>query len=239
MIIIYDFDGTLTPYSLAQYEILIKNGYNDEVLDKRVKTKMKKDNCTVYQAYYSTYKEILKENNIQFNRANICEGAENVNFNKGVVDYFKNTQYKETGIKHYIVTSGLQEYIYETPIKNYIQGVYGVTFKEENGIYTDLDILLDDKKKVDAIKKIIAENNNDTDIIYFGDGLTDKKAFEFVHSLGGKAVFIAQGENPILKYNKINETGIIDEYFEPDYSENSEIRNYVEKQGMNIIKVYN
>ena len=50
MIIIYDFDGTLTPHSLAQYEILIKNGYNDEVLDKRVKTKMKKDNCTVYQA---------------------------------------------------------------------------------------------------------------------------------------------------------------------------------------------
>lgn len=194
---------------------------------------MKKDNCTVYQAYYSTYKEILKENDIQFNRANICEGAENVNLNKGVVDYFKNTQYKETGIKHYIVTSGLQEYIHETPIKNYIQGVYEVTFKEENGIYTDLDILLDDKKKVDAIKKIIAENNNDTDIIYFGDGLTDKKAFEFVHSLGGKTVFIAQGENPILKYNKINETGIINEYFEPDYSENSEIRNYVEKQGMN------
>jgi len=106
-----------------------------------------------------------------------------VNFNKGVVDYFKKVQYKETGIKHYIVTSGLQEYIYETPIKKYIQGVYGVTFKEDNGIYTDLDILLDDKKKVDAIKKIITENNNDTDIIYFGDGLTDKKAFEFVHSL--------------------------------------------------------
>lgn len=28
-------------------------------------------------------------------------------------------------------------------------------------------------------------------IIYLGDGLTDKKAFEFVHSLGGKTVFIA------------------------------------------------
>lgn len=35
MIIIYDFDGTLTPYSLPQYEILKKCGYNDETLMKR------------------------------------------------------------------------------------------------------------------------------------------------------------------------------------------------------------
>lgn len=29
MIIIYDFDGTLTPYSLPQYETLCQNGYTD------------------------------------------------------------------------------------------------------------------------------------------------------------------------------------------------------------------
>lgn len=29
MIIIYDFDGTLTPYSLPQYEIIKKCGYDD------------------------------------------------------------------------------------------------------------------------------------------------------------------------------------------------------------------
>ena len=81
--------------------------------------------------------------------------------------------------------------------------------------------------KVDIIKKIIKENNNDTNVIYFGDGLTDKKAFEFVHSIGGTTVFIAQGENPISKYNKINENGIIDEYFEPDYSKDSKISKYV------------
>ncbi|MBO5349340.1 MAG: hypothetical protein J6A89_05940 [Clostridia bacterium] len=227
MIIIYDFDGTLTPYSLPQYEILTKNGYTDEIINKRLKSKIQKDNCTVYQAYYATYQEILKENNIEFNRKNVCLGAQNVNLNKGVLEYFKSFQYKETGIKHYIVTSGLQEYIYETPIKNYIQGAYGVTFKENNGIYTELDLLLDDKMKVDIIKKIMEENNNETNIIYFGDGLTDKNAFEFVHSIGGTTVFIAQGENPISKYNKINENGIIDEYFEPDYSKDSKISNYI------------
>ena len=48
-----------------------------------------------------------------------------------------------------------------------------------------------------------------------------------------------ESEKPIkLVNNKINENGIIDEYFEPDYSENSKIRNYVEKLAMNIIKVF-
>lgn len=229
MVIIYDFDGTLTPYSLAQYQILIENGYNDKVLDEIVKNRMKKEEITVYQSYYATYKEILQKHNIEFNRENVCKGADKVSFNKGVVDYFKDLQYKNTGIKHYIVTSGLKEYIHATAIKDYIQGVYGVTFKENKGVYTDLDILLDDKKKVDAIKEILKENNGDSNIVYFGDGLTDKKAFEFVHSIGGKNILIAQGENPIEKYNQINEHGIIDKYFEPDYSSESEIRKYINK----------
>ena len=36
MIVIYDFDGTLTPYSLPQYEIIKKCGYNEEKLINRV-----------------------------------------------------------------------------------------------------------------------------------------------------------------------------------------------------------
>ena len=35
-------------------------------------------------------------------------------------------------------------------------------------------------------------------------------------------------ENSILKYNMLNEKNIIDKFFEPDYSKNSKIRNYIE-----------
>ena len=230
MIIIYDFDGTLTPYSLPQYEILIENGYSDDILEEKIKNKIRTENCTLYQAYYQIYIEILKEKNIKFNKSNICKGAKSVKFNKGVEEYFKAMQYKETGVKHYIVTSGLQEYIYQTSIEKYVQGIYGVTFKEDNGIYTDLDVLLDDTKKVEVIKNLIIENNNDKEIIYLGDGLTDKKAFEYVHSIGGKNIFIKIGENSVLKYNKLNEKNIINKCFEPDYSENSEIRNYIKHE---------
>ena len=35
MVVIYDFDGTLTPYSAPQYEIIKKAGYNQESFFKR------------------------------------------------------------------------------------------------------------------------------------------------------------------------------------------------------------
>ena len=40
MIIIYDFDGTLTPYSLPQYPVIKKCGYNDEMLMARIQSEM-------------------------------------------------------------------------------------------------------------------------------------------------------------------------------------------------------
>lgn len=36
MILIYDFDGTLTPCYLPQYDILINNGYDDQKIMKLV-----------------------------------------------------------------------------------------------------------------------------------------------------------------------------------------------------------
>lgn len=54
MIIIYDFDGTLTPYSLPQYEIIKKCGYDDNKLTERIKSKISENNSlNLYQAYSS------------------------------------------------------------------------------------------------------------------------------------------------------------------------------------------
>lgn len=75
MIIIYDFDGTLTPFGIPQYEILKKFGYDDEKLLKRVMDLMKKEGLSLYQAFYKTYEDILKKNNIEISLANITLGA--------------------------------------------------------------------------------------------------------------------------------------------------------------------
>ena len=229
MVIIYDFDGTLTPYSLPQYEIIKKCGYNEEKLMNRIAEKLTNSEG-LYEAYYKCYIEILLENNILLTKENVCLGADKVEFNNGVIEYFKNFQSQITGVKHYIVTSGIKDYVDKTVIRKFVDGVYGVTFNEENGIYKDIDILLTDKKKVDVIKQVQKDNKETNNIIYIGDGLTDSLAFEYVHSIGDKNVFIATKNESMETYKKLNVKGIIDKCFEPDFSMDSELSKYIQTQ---------
>ena len=234
MIIIYDFDGTLTPYSLPQYEILKKCGYDDDRLMKKIKEEIQKGNATeIYDAYYKCYIDILSKNGIAISKDTACLGANQVAFNPGVVDYFKRFQSQTTGIKHYIVTAGIKDYVEETPISKFIDSAYGVTFKQENGKWGDIEFLLTDKEKVNVIKKVQNENGGTNEIIYFGDGLTDHFAFEYVHSIGGKNVFVKTNAQSEITYQKLNVNGIIDECFDADFRIDSDIDKYIKKQLIN------
>ena len=231
MILIYDFDGTLTPYSLPQYPIIKQCGYTDKTLMKRVEYEILKGNAPeFYSAYWKTYMDILTENGITLSRDNACFGARNTKLNDGVEDYFKRFASFKTGVKHYVVTSGVKDYVDETAIGNLVDGVYGVTFKEKDGIFQSVDILLSDKKKVDILQDIQSKNGNTNDLIYFGDGLTDKCAFEYVHSIGGTNVFIGSNERSHDNYCKLNENGIINHYFNADFKRHSGISNFVAKE---------
>ena len=228
MIAIYDFDGTLTPFSLPQYQILKQFGYNDDSLEDRRK-KEENSSLDFYETYYKVYRDILLENRVEFSRKNVCLGATEVKFNPGVLNYFKKYQSSITGIKHYIVTSGIKDYVDECPIVGFVDGVYGVEFKNENGIFKQIEKLVTDKKKVDVIRKIRMQNEDTTDIVYFGDGMTDMKAFEYVHELGGINVFVVTKSSSKSNYLKINQDGIIDECFIGDFRENSKINKFMGK----------
>lgn len=231
MIIIYDFDGTLTPYPLPQYEILKKCRCTENTLIERIKKELNsKKDAGLYETFYKCFRDILSENQLEMSINNVCLGANQVQFNNGVLEYFKRFQNSKTGVKHYIVTSGMKCYVEKTIISPYLDGIYGVTFEQKNEILGNIKFLMTDKKKVDIIKKIRSENNETNQIIYFGDGLTDQYAFEYVHSIGGKNVFIAANEQSMLIYNKLNTNGIIDECFNASFENNSEVSNYIQQQ---------
>ena len=227
MIIIYDFDGTLTPYPLPRYPVLEHCGYTDETLMKRIEGEISKG-AGLYEAYYKCYKEILSENNISLSRSNICLGAENTQFNNGVIEYFKKYESSKTGIKHYIVTSGAKDYVDETIISELVDGVYGTTFYQKDGIIQNINFLLSDKKKVDVIEEIQQKNNWDNQIVYFGDGLTDRFAFEYVHSIGGINVFVIANEHAKVKYEQMKASVVIDKCFNADFGEQSQISEFVQ-----------
>lgn len=230
MILLYDFDGTLTPYSKPQYEIMEKCGYNEQKFLERVKKEMKNEkNTNLYESYYNCYIHILTENQIAMTKEVICLGADKVKLNPGVVDYFMNFQSKKTGVKHYIMTSGIKDYVEETPIGQLVDGVYGVTFQQKNGMYEKVDLIVTDQKKVEIIKEIQSINEGEQDIIYFGDGLTDVYAFEYVHSIGGKNVFIVSNSQSMSCYQQLIDKGIIDECFEANFGLDLKISQYIKE----------
>ena len=198
---------------------------------QKIKEEIQKGNATeIYDAYYKCYIDILSENGITISKDTACLGANQVAFNPGVIDYFKRSQSQTTGIKHYIITAGIKDYVEETPISKFIDGAYGVTFKQENGKWGEIDFLLTDKTKVNVIQEIQSQNRGTNEIIYFGDGLTDNFAFEYVHSIGGKNVFVKTDEQSEITYQKLNVNGIIDECFDADFRIDSDINKYIQKQ---------
>lgn len=231
MIAIYDFDGTLTPHSLPQYTILKQCGYTDKKLMSRIAKELAIDrSADFYSTYYKCYMDILAENGIKMSKENVCLGAREVQLNNGVEDYFRRFQSSQTGIKHYIVTSGIKHYVDETCIGGLVDGIFGVTFTQLNGEFQGIDFLLSDKKKVDVIEAVRRRGKRNEPILYFGDGLTDQFAFEHVHKIGGKSIFVASSERSEENYQKLNTSGIIDEYFDADFSEGSKISSYIQRQ---------
>lgn len=229
MIVIYDFDGTLTPYPLPKYEIFKKCGIDEIEGALRGKLIMEEEHLSLYEAYFVAYRRYLEENNIPFNRDSVCLGAECVELNDGVVEYFNDLCFDNTGIKHYVVTSGFEEYIRDTKICKYLDGVYGSTFTVKNGLYDELEVLMNEEFKVDTIKAIEELNGVTTkDIIYVGDGLTDRYAFKYVHDNGGIAILVSNTKNDV--YNLFKEQNIINECFSLDYKKDSDIYNYIKNK---------
>ncbi len=229
MIVIYDFDGTLTPYALPKYEIFKKCGITEVEGALRGKKIMEEEGLSLYEAYFEAYRRYLVESNIPFNREAVCLGANDVELNKGVLEYFNELNYDNTGLKHYVVTSGFEEYIKDTPINEFLDGIFGTTFTIKDGLYNKVNTLMNEEYKVEAIKKIEEINKVSTkEIIYFGDGLTDKDAFKYVYNNGGKTVFVSKNKKEDEIYKKFNREGIISECFDIDFSSSSELYKYIE-----------
>lgn len=124
------------------------------------------------------------------------------------------------------MTCGIKDYVEETKIFSYLEGVYGTTFNEKNGLFENLDFLMSDDNKVLAIKEILRKNKEDK-VIYFGDGLTDEKAFSFVKSIGGITVFVSKDKNSDDNLKKLQAKKIIDYSFDRDFGKGKELFEFV------------
>ena len=232
--IVFDFDGTLTPYPVPRFEILEKCGIEGENVDKffiQVKNKAIAENIELYQALYETYFEIIKNAGFKLVDENLSLGYDNITYNKGVREFLSNLQ--EHGVKNYLLSSGLKVFLDKIAIAVFFEKIYATTFAyDEHHEVVGIEYLMSDKNKVEAIKKIISENNlvedDCSDVIYIGDGLTDIFAMEYVKKNNGVTIFVYYDENN-KELKMIQEKDVVSIFARADFSTSSSLSDSVKK----------
>lgn len=235
-IIIYDFDGTLTPYPMPKFEILkkcgIENYATNSMLKSAVKQKMEEEHINSCEAIYNLYFETIKNAGYELKNENFSLGAESVEYNPGVIKFLSHLN--ENGIDNYIVSSGIKPYLEHVKIvtEKLINDIYATEFcYDENNIVNGIKYLMTDVRKVEAIKDIIKNSDlkDCSNVIYVGDGLTDYYAFEYVHNNGGKAIYLYQNDKD-TNIDIMRKKGIIDLFCKPDYTLESKLSEYIKKE---------
>ena len=231
-IIIYDFDGTLTPYPLPRLEIIEKCGFEKGTRGKEFldlcKKRVTEKNVDLYAAVFDVTIEILNNNKIKITDDIISLGAQNIEYNPGVEEYLE--MLNKNNISNYLLSSGVKVYLDRVAVSKYFKKIYATTFKYNNDEAYDVDFLMTDKNKVIAIKEIVESNNlkDCSNIIYIGDGFTDYYAMEYVKNNDGTSIFVYNNFDS-KDIALMKEKNVVDYFVKADYSSNSELNNIIKK----------
>lgn len=234
-IIIYDFDGTLTPHALPKFEILeksgLKYGAHNPCFLELSKRKAQDEEIDLYRAMYDTYFEIIRNAGFKLINENFSLGYDNVSYNSGVIEFLD--MLYQNNIINYLLSSGVKVFLEKISISSYFKEIYATTFTynqdyEANGF----EFLMSDKNKVIAIQEILRKNGisneNCSNIIYIGDGFTDYYAMKYVKNHGGTSIFVYKDFNS-KDMQDIKEKNVVDFYSKSDFSQDSELYNYIKK----------
>lgn len=225
--IIYDFDGTLTPYSVPQYEIITKCQITIEEFMNQVIQRAKRENKPLIQSYLTQYRETLQKQKIPLTAENFCLGADKIEYNPGTIDFLQKNKTEKR--KQYIITAGLEIYVKHTPIAPFIDGIYGSTFSQEKGKEDEILLSMEKETKNKFIRQIVNEEKEAKSIVYIGDGLTDEPAFQEMKKLGGISIYLYHTEEDKKIGQKLKETGKIDYVFPADFTTGADLEKWITK----------
>ncbi|MDE5830977.1 MAG: haloacid dehalogenase-like hydrolase [Clostridia bacterium] len=239
---IFDFDGTLTTETWPKFWVWVKKfGYSGEERNDNLENALaeyrKINTGNALETFFGFFNDLLVSNNEAITYEELMAGERYIKYNPGVIKFLQ-----RTSAKNYIVSGGLKEFLQNLKTARYFEGIYGTPVQHnQRGLVTGIGEVMTDDKKILAIQDILKKNNrkdNDcSNVYYVGDGYSDEAAMRFVHSNGGKAVFVHQPNKNDESYhynNKIYETlnvdGIVDFCCVADYSDGTELSNILERQ---------
>lgn len=243
--LIYDFDKTLSPRDMQEFHLTKSMGYDDpKKFWEKCGVVAKKDNMDSILSYML----LIKEEKPNLTKKELNNEGKYIKLYKGVDTWFKriNDYGKKHGIKveHYIISSGLKEMVEGTSIAKEFKKIYACSYSyDDNGVVLWPARVVNYTLKTQylfRINKGVLDEMNDydlnrstpeeqkyipfTNMVYFGDGMTDVPSMKVVQGFGGLTVAVYDSKSKKealameLKKNKRANFA-----FKADYSEGSNI----------------
>ena len=212
--LIYDFDGTLSPGNMQEYDFIPAIGKsNHEFWEKSNQTALEQDGDPILAYMYQMLHEAQSAGK-SLRRESFAQSGQNIELYEGVKEWFPriNAYAAERGIKlhHYINSSGLHEMIEGTPIAKEFRKIYACScFYNVDGVaywpavavnYTNkTQFIFKINKGIESvydsvrINEFIEEEKRPVQfrhMIYFGDGTTDIPCMKLVKQQGGHSIAV-------------------------------------------------
>ncbi len=212
--LIYDFDGTLSPGNMQEYDFIPAIGKsNREFWEESNETAREQDGDPILAYMYRMLHE-AKSSGISLRRESFARSGQNIELYEGVREWFPriNAYAAERGIQlqHYINSSGLREMIEGTPIAKEFRKIYACSFLYDiDGVaywpavavnYTNkTQFIFKINKGVESVfdskmvNRYIPENERPVPfkhMIYVGDGTTDIPCMRLVKNSGGHSIAV-------------------------------------------------
>ena len=216
--LIYDFDGTLAPGNMQEYDFIPAVGKSNKEFWTEANTLAEEQDADMVLTYMARMIQEAKSKGLSLRREAFRESGRKVALYRGVKEWFEriNRYGEERGIRilHYINSSGLTEIIEGTEIAHEFRKIYACSFLYDvDGIaywpavavnYTNkTQFIFKINKGVESVydstqvNRYIPEDNRPVPfkhMIYVGDGTTDIPCMRLVKNFGGHSIAVYNPE---------------------------------------------
>ena len=212
--LIYDFDGTLSPGNMQEYDFIPAVGKSNKEFWHEANSLAEEQDADGILTYMAKMIQEAKATNLSLRREAFQESGRRIQLYEGVKEWFAriNAYGEERGLNvvHYVNSSGLTEIIEGTEIAHEFRKIYACKFLYDvDGIaywpgvavnYTNkTQFIFKINKGVESVydstmvNRYIEEKQRPVpfhNMIYVGDGTTDIPCMRLVKNFGGHSIAV-------------------------------------------------
>ena len=218
--LIYDFDGTLSPGNMQEYDFIPQLNIKPASFWEEAKKLAKEQEADEVLAYMHLMLKHAESSDIKIDKSSFKDYGENITLFKGVTEWFdrinKFSQTNNINLEHYIISSGIKEMIEGNPISQKFKKIYASSFlydQYNKAIRPGLAINYTTKTQFlfrinkglldvwdnSEINKYISEDKRPipfSNMIYVGDGSTDVPCMKLIKEHGGHSIAVYKPRSP-------------------------------------------